>query len=67
MDSSYLKTPAQQLTLQPPGDAGPNIIEFDRDFAKVNPSVEPETKAPGFEIQREAPTLMDKLDTPGSR
>ena len=52
------------VDLTTPGDAGPNVIEFDRDFAKVTPSVEPETKAPGFEIQREAPTLMDKLDTP---
>ena len=52
------------VDLTTPGDEGPNIIEFDRGFTKVNPSVEPETKAPGFEIQREAPTLMEKLDTP---
>ena len=52
------------VDLTTPGDEGPKMIDVDRGFVKPTPSVEPETKAPGFEIQREAPTLIDKLDTP---
>ena len=51
--------------LTTPGtDEGPRLIDVGRDFVKPTTTVEPETKAPGFEIQREAPTLIDKLDTP---
>ena len=52
------------VDLTTPGDEGPKMIDVDRGFVKPTPSVEPETKAPGFEIQREAPTLIDKLDAP---
>ena len=48
----------------PGADEGPRLIDVPRDFVKPTTTVEPETKAPGFEIQREAPTLMEKLDTP---
>ena len=44
-------------------DEGPNFIEVNRDFVKPTTTVEPDTKAPAFEIQREATTLIDKLDT----
>ena len=47
----------------PGADEGPRLIDVPRDFVKPTTTVEPETKAPGFEIQREAPTLMEKLDT----
>ena len=43
---------------------GPALIEVNRNFVQPTAKIEPETKAPGFEIQREAPTLLDKLDTP---
>lgn len=39
-------------------------INVERSFVKPTTTIEPETKAPGFEIEREAPTLLDKLDTP---
>ena len=39
-------------------------INVDRDFVKPTTTIEPETTAPGFEIEREAPTILDKLDTP---
>ena len=48
----------------PGADEGPRLIDVPRDFVKPATTVEPETKAPGFEIQREAPTLIEKLDTP---
>lgn len=48
----------------PGADEGPRLIDVPRDFVKPTTTVEPETKAPGFEIQREAPTLIEKLDTP---
>ena len=48
---------------EPSGDAGPQLIEVERNVVQLTPSVEPETKAPGFEIQREAPSLINKLDT----
>ena len=51
--------------LTTPGtDEGPRLIDVNRDFVKPTTTIEPEAKAPGFEIQREAPTLMEKLDTP---
>jgi len=50
----------------PGADEGPRLIDVPRDFVKPTTTVEPETKAPGFEIQREAPTLMEKLDTSAS-
>ena len=51
--------------LTTPGtDEGPRLIDVNRDFAQPTTTVEPQTTAPGFEIQREAPTLMEKLDTP---
>ena len=39
-------------------------INVDRNFVKPTTTIEPETTTQGFEIQREAPTLLDKLDTP---
>lgn len=39
-------------------------INVDRNFVKPKTTIEPETTTQGFEIQREAPTLLDKLDTP---
>ncbi|MDE0018408.1 MAG: TonB family protein [Candidatus Poribacteria bacterium] len=39
-------------------------LNVDRNFVKPKTTIEPETTAPGFEIEREAPTLLDKLDTP---
>ncbi|MYB94064.1 energy transducer TonB [Candidatus Poribacteria bacterium] len=39
-------------------------INVDRNFVKPTTTIEPETTAQGFEIEREAPTLLDKLDTP---
>ena len=53
------------VDLSTPTDEGPNLIEVDRSFAQPSRSLEPETKAPGFEIQREAPSLINKLD-PGA-
>ncbi len=49
--------------LTTPTDEGPSFIEVNRDFVKPTTTVEPDTKAPAFEIQREATTLIDKLDT----
>ena len=49
----------------PNTDEGPRIIEFDNsDFIKPTTTVEPDTKTPTFEIQRDPSTLIDKLDTP---
>ena len=51
------------VDLSTPGaDEGPSIIEVDRNFVQPSRALEPETKAPGFEIQREAPSLINKLD-----
>ena len=47
----------------PGADAGPRLIDVNRDFVQPSTTVEPDARAPGFEIQREAPTLMEKLDT----
>jgi TonB family protein len=43
---------------------GPALIDVNRNFVQPTTTIEPDTTAPGFEIQREAPTLLDKLDTP---
>ena len=48
----------------PGSDEGPRLIDVNRDFAQPTTTVEPQTTAPGFEIEREAPTLMDKFETP---
>lgn len=51
------------VDLSTPGaDDGPKMIEVERNFAQPSRSLEPETKAAGFEIQREAPSLINKLD-----
>ena len=47
----------------PSADAGPKMIEVDRNFAQPSRSIEPETKAPTIEVPREAPSLINKLDT----
>lgn len=39
-------------------------VEVNRNFVKPVTTIEPETTAQGFEIEREATTLLDKLDTP---
>ena len=57
--------PETALDLTPSGmDEGPAIIDVKRDYIKPTTAIETETKAPSFEIEREAPTLIDKLDTP---
>ena len=38
------------------------MIEVERNFVQPSRSLEPETKTQGFEIQREAPSLINKLD-----
>ena len=48
----------------PETSTGPALIDVDRNFVQPSTTIEPETKAPGFELEREAPTLIDKLDTP---
>ncbi len=50
----------------PGSDEGPRLIDVNRDFSQPKTTVEPPAAAPGFEIQREAPTLMDKFETPPS-
>jgi TonB family protein len=47
---------------EPSGDSGPKMIEVERNFVQPSRSLEPETKAPSFEIEREAPSLINKLD-----
>lgn len=47
----------------PDADAGPTMIDVERTFVQPSRTLEPETKAPGFEIEREAPSLINKLDT----
>ena len=48
----------------PDTSQGPALIDVDRNFVQPTTTIEPETKAPGFELEREASTLIDKLDTP---
>ncbi len=43
---------------------GPTVIEPPRNVVKPTSTIQPEIKPPGFQIQREAPELLDKLDTP---
>ena len=45
-------------------DEGLKPIDVDRNFVKPRPTIEPENKAPVLERQREAPNVLDKLDTP---
>ena len=47
----------------PGADEGPKLIEVERDFVKPTASVESATKAPVLDIPREAPSLINKLDT----
>ncbi len=56
--------PETALDLTTPDTSqGPPLINVDRNFVQSTTTIEPETKAPGFELEREAPTLMDKLET----
>ncbi len=48
----------------PETSTGPALINVDRNFVQPTTTIEPETKAPGFELERDAPTLINKLDTP---
>lgn len=43
---------------------GPAIIDVERNFVQPSTTIEPETTARAFELEREAPTMLDKLDTP---
>ena len=57
--------PEAALDLTTPDTSeGLTPINVDRNFVKPTTTIEPQTTAPGFEIEREAPTLLDKLDTP---
>ena len=57
--------PDTALDLAPSGtDEGPALINVERNFVQPTTTIEPETTAPSFEMEREAPTLLDKLDTP---
>ena len=57
--------PGTALDLTTPDTSqGPPLINVDRNFVQPTTTIEPETKAQGFEREREAPTLIDKLDTP---
>ncbi len=46
----------------PGADEGPKMIDVERDFVQPTRTVEPETKAPVLEIQREAPSMIKNLD-----
>ena len=57
--------PDTTLDLTPSGvDEGPAFIDVKRNLVKPTTTIEPETTVQGFERQREAPKLLDKLDTP---
>ena len=47
----------------PSADAGPKMIDVERSLVQPSRSIEPETKAPTVEVPREAPSLINKLDT----
>lgn len=47
----------------PSADAGPKMIEVERNFVQPSRSIEPETRAPTVDVPREAPSLINKLDT----
>ena len=60
--------PETAFDLETPGTSeGPALIDVNRNFVQPTTTIEPETKAPGFELEREAPTLIDKLDTPDAK
>ncbi len=48
----------------PDVNEGPAMIDVSRNFVQPSTTIEPETTAPTFELEREAPTVLDKLDTP---
>ena len=48
---------------EPSADAGPQIINVPGNIAQPTRTVEPETKIQGFQMEREALSLTDKLDT----
>ncbi len=54
---------ALDLTTPEVGE-GLTSIDVDRNFVQPRTTVESDPKAPSFKMQREAPTLLDKLDTP---
>ena len=57
--------PETAFDLTPTGvDEGPATIDVERNFVQPTTTIQPETKAPSFEIERDVPTLLDKLDTP---
>ena len=43
---------------------GPAMIDVNRNFVQPSTTIEPETTTRTFELEREAPTVLDKLDTP---
>ncbi len=51
----------------PDANEGPSLIDVNRNFVQPTTTIEPETKAPGFELERDAPTLINKLDTPDAK
>ncbi len=50
--------------ITPDVNEGPAVIDVDRNFHQPSTTIEPENTAPTFELEREAPTMLDKLDTP---
>ncbi len=50
--------------ITPDVNEGPAVIDVNRNFVQPSTTIEPETKTPAFELKREAPTMLDKLDTP---
>ena len=50
--------------ITPDVNEGPAAIDVDRNFVQPSTTIEPETTTPAFELKREAPTMLDKLDTP---
>ena len=57
--------PDTALDLTPTGiDEGPSLINVERNSVQPTTTIEPEITPQGFEMEREAPTLLDKLDTP---
>ena len=50
--------------ITPDVNEGPAVIDVDRNFVQPSTTIEPETTTPAFELKREAPTMLDKLDTP---
>ena len=55
------------IDLTTPGAAeGPAMINLNRNLVQPTKTIEPDTKTPTFELQREAPTLSNEFDTPTS-